>query len=125
MRPLVPLLCLVLAACQSVPASQEYSGVYRRGFEQSMFLADDGGGPYWLTAGEADWTRIGVFEQQRPGRGSFTAVRLKVRGRLTPFDLPEDVVAKHAATLAVEEILLIEPIADEVFQTRLRAQRTR
>jgi len=97
---------------------QEYSGVYRQGFEQSDFYTDDGRGPWWLQAEGEDWNRISSLMVNRGGRGSYVAARLIVLGRLEPFDDAGVLSSRIDTRIVVDEILSIATIPDEEFQTR-------
>lgn len=54
------LLGLALAACASGASAgtQRFSGVWDWHFETSAFVADDGEGPYWLSADRATWAQM-------------------------------------------------------------------
>jgi len=115
---------LRFGVCLEWPATagEVYSGVYRRGFEQSAFYTNDGRGPLWLEADEAITAQILAFETEGEGRGASVALRLRVVGTLEPFDAAlVPIVGPHEARLVVSEVLAIEPISDDAFQTEVRA----
>lgn len=118
------MVYLRFGACLDWPeaAGGVYSGVYRRGFEQSAFYTDDDRGPFWLEADGAALERIRAFETGGDGRGASVTVRLRVVATLHPFDpglMP--IVGPHEARMVVSEVLTIEPISGEAFQTHVQA----
>ncbi|MCW5716872.1 MAG: hypothetical protein KIS68_03460 [Bauldia sp.] len=115
---------LQFGACLDWPATagEVYSGIYRRGFEQSAFYTDDGRGPFWLEADEAATAQFLAFETEGESRGASVTLRMRVVATLQPFDPTlTPIVGPHEARLVVSELLAIEPISDEAFQAEVRA----
>lgn len=64
------------------PATQQFSGIYRSGFEASHFYTMDGRGPWWLEADTDDSERLAAFDVDGPGRAGGVRAALIVEGWL-------------------------------------------
>ena len=102
------------AADSDATASEtsQYSGWYRRSFEQSAFWTDDGDGPWWLTADGEAWETLMEHHVDGPGRGGRTTVRLTVEGMLSaPGQYGH--LGAYARELTVERVIEIKPVSAE------------
>lgn len=112
---------LAVSACASATPPDQYSGVFRQGFEQSDFYTNDGHGPFWLSYGEpgADLT---PFVVDKGGRGTHITVRIEFQGH--PIPVPEFAHSdQYSGAIEVIKFLSIESIDDDVFWTKAAAAR--
>lgn len=110
---------LAIGACQQAPAAPEtgvYSGVFRKGFEQSHFYPADPAhcGTWWMSIESEDDHALLEAYARGEGRGRAIVVRITVEGELRgPVDfgfLPPFVQSLHVARL-----VSAEPASEEDF----------
>lgn len=123
----VAVALLAIGACQQAPAAPEtgvYSGVFRKGFEQSHFYPADPArcGPWWMSIeGEDDHARLEAYARGE-GRGRAVVVRVTVEGDLRgPVDF--GFLPRFAQSLHVSRLVSAEPISDEAFTAAVEADR--
>lgn len=121
----VAFLAALGAGCSTSPASQsgvqleQYSGLYRQGFEQSDFYPDDGGGPWWLAYDGDFWSRIEAFGEGA-GRGNHVLVRIAVTGQLSAIGRHGH-LGVYERELNVERLLKVEVASDAEFEAAAAA----
>jgi hypothetical protein len=107
-----------------VPEAGIYSGVFRKGFEQSHFYPADPAtcGPWWMRIeSEEDHARLETHARGE-GRGRAVVVRVTVEGDLRgPVDF--GFLAPFAQSLRVSRLVSAEPFSDEAFSAAVEASR--
>jgi len=113
--------CALADSARNTAGSTTHSGYYQQGFERSDFYPEDGGGPYWLTAGEAASSRIQEYYVPAPGRGGGMTVRLVIEGKL---DIGGGFghVGAYSGELTAARILEIEPVIVDEFDAWLASR---
>lgn len=119
---------LAIGACQQAAAVSVmgvYSGVFRKGFEQSHFYSANPAncGPWWMSIeSEEDHVRHDAYARGE-GRGRAVVVRVTVEGDLRgPVDF--GFLPSFAQSLHASRLVSAEPVSDEAFLAAIEASRT-
>lgn len=121
------VVLLATGACQQAPAAPEtsvYSGVFRKGFEQSHFYPADPArcGPWWMSIESEDDHALLEAYARGEGRGRAIVVRVTVEGELRgPVDF--GLLPPFDQSLHVSRLVSAEPISDEAFLEVVDASR--
>ncbi len=101
-----------------VDDTQIHSGLFRQGFEQSVFYPDTGAGPWWFTYDGDLWSQIEAFATGT-GRGVAVVVRLEVEGVLSaPGEYGH--LGSYDRELITSRIISIEPASQDEFEAAAR-----
>lgn len=118
---------LLLMSCQQPPAGTEsavYTGLYRKGFEQSDFYLSRSGacGPWWVTIeSEEDFLQLETHARGE-GCGRAVVVRMTVEAEQRgPVDF--GFRPRFEDSLNVTGIVSAEPVSDETFSAATEAAR--
>lgn len=118
---------LAIGACQQAPAAPEtgvYSGVFRKGFEQSHFYPAGPArcGPWWMSIESEDDHALLEAYARGEGRGRAIVARITVEGELRgPVDF--GFLPPFDQSLHVSRLVSAEPISDEAFLEAVDASR--
>lgn len=106
----------LVAPLEAAVPIEQFSGIYRGGFESSHFYTMDGQGPWWLEADNASWQRIQALYDDEPGRAGGVHLALIVNGRLEQTNGELDFLGIDGFRLHVSSIESMRELTGEEFE---------